>query len=87
MTLLYVSHACVFDNFVFFFFFTFHIFLLVSAAAATLDKCLNQAAKVLRLLHIAELRQLQTSINEIIVTVQTITANPKTDERLGKVGR
>eukprot|EP00117_Sycon_ciliatum_P024991 scpid76089/ scgid20843/ UPF0568 protein C14orf166; CLE7 homolog; UPF0568 protein C14orf166 homolog len=53
----------------------------------TKNKCLNQAAKVLRLLHIAELRQLQTSINEIIVTVQTITANPKTDERLGKVGR
>ncbi|XP_062503017.1 RNA transcription, translation and transport factor protein-like [Corticium candelabrum] len=50
------------------------------------DPVLNDAAKVLRLLHVAELRDLQTKINEIIVAVQKLTANPKTDQRLGKVG-
>ncbi|XP_071453794.1 RNA transcription, translation and transport factor protein [Hetaerina americana] len=50
------------------------------------DYVLNQAAKVLRLLHIHELRDLQTKINECIVSVQASTANPKTDTRLGKVG-
>ena len=45
-----------------------------------------EAAKILRLLHIQELRELQTKINEAIVQVQALTANPKTDARLGKVG-
>ncbi|XP_076816841.1 RNA transcription, translation and transport factor protein-like [Clavelina lepadiformis] len=53
----------------------------------TKDKTLNNAARALRLLHINELRQLQTDINNAIVSVQTLTANPKTDQRLGKVGR
>lgn len=51
------------------------------------DLVLNEAAKVLRLLHIKELRHLQTSINELIVAVQAVTANPKTDQSLGKVGK
>ena len=51
------------------------------------DETLSEAAKVLRLLHIKELRHLQTSINELIVAVQTVTANPKTDQSLGKVGK
>ena len=51
------------------------------------DPVLDEAAKVLRLLHIRELRNLQTSINELIVAVQTITADPKTDQTLGVVGR
>nr|CAB3265824.1 UPF0568 protein C14orf166 homolog [Phallusia mammillata] len=51
------------------------------------DALLNRAARALRLLHINELRQLQTDINNAVVAVQTLTANPKTDERLGKVGR
>lgn len=50
------------------------------------DKVLNDAAKILRLLHIQDLRDLQTKINETIVNLQTITANPKTDASLGKVG-
>lgn len=41
---------------------------------------------VLDLLFISELRSLQTSINEALVAVQKITANPKTDTKLGKVG-
>ncbi|KAL5007973.1 hypothetical protein ScPMuIL_013554 [Solemya velum] len=51
------------------------------------DYVLNDSAKIIRLLHIRELRELQTKINAAIVTVQTHTANPKTDSRLGKVGR
>uniref|UniRef100_A0A2R5LDU9 Putative carnitine deficiency associated protein n=1 Tax=Ornithodoros turicata TaxID=34597 RepID=A0A2R5LDU9_9ACAR len=51
------------------------------------DAVLNHAAKVLRLLYVHDLRDLQTRINEAIVAVQAITANPKTDTRLGKVGR
>ncbi|XP_012679238.1 RNA transcription, translation and transport factor protein isoform X2 [Clupea harengus] len=51
------------------------------------DAALNEAAQILRLLHIEELRELQTKINEAIVAVQAIIADPKTDHRLGKVGR
>ncbi|MCL4128942.1 UNVERIFIED_CONTAM: hypothetical protein GTU68_013652, partial [Idotea baltica] len=50
------------------------------------DKELNSAGKALRLMYIHDLRDLQTKINECIVACQTITANPKTDTKLGKVG-
>lgn len=50
------------------------------------DYVLNQAAKILRLLHIHDMRDLQTRINECIVAVQAVTANPKTDTKIGKVG-
>ena len=50
------------------------------------DPVLNKAIKILNLLYIQDLRDLQTKINEAIVSVQTITANPKTDTKLGKVG-
>ena len=51
-----------------------------------LDSAVNEAAKILRLLHVSELRELQTSITQAIVAVQAHTANPKTDTKLGKVG-
>jgi RLL motif-containing protein 1 len=51
------------------------------------DYITTEAAKILRLLHIRELRELQNSANEAIVAVQGVTANPKTDTKLGKVGR
>jgi len=51
------------------------------------DPAVNDAAKILRLLHIQDMRLLQTKINECIVAIQAVTANPKTDTRLGKVGR
>ena len=44
-------------------------------------------ALVLRLLHIEELRKLQTEANRVIVETQSLTANPITDTSLGKVGR
>jgi len=50
------------------------------------DYMTQEAAKILRLLHIRELRELQTLANEAIIAVQTLTANPKTDTKLGKVG-
>uniref|UniRef100_A0A8D8V7W9 UPF0568 protein C14orf166 homolog n=1 Tax=Cacopsylla melanoneura TaxID=428564 RepID=A0A8D8V7W9_9HEMI len=50
------------------------------------DPVLNKAAKILNLLYIQDLRSLQTKINEAIVAVQNVTANPKTDTKLGKVG-
>ncbi|XP_065057513.1 RNA transcription, translation and transport factor protein-like [Rhopilema esculentum] len=51
------------------------------------DSAVKEAAKILRLLHLHELRDLQTQINKAIVLVQRQTANPKTDQSLGKVGR
>ncbi|XP_019868582.1 RNA transcription, translation and transport factor protein [Aethina tumida] len=51
------------------------------------DPVLNRAAKILRMLYIHNLRDLQTKANELIVAVQLVTANPKTDTKLGKVGR
>ena len=50
------------------------------------DYVTQEAAKILRLLHIRELRELQTLANEAIIAVQNLTANPKTDTKLGKVG-
>lgn len=47
---------------------------------------LERAARILRLLQIQSLRKLQTAINETIVSVQNITADPRTDTTLGKVG-
>ncbi|XP_043603285.1 protein RCC2 homolog [Bombus pyrosoma] len=46
----------------------------------------ENAAKILALLYIQDIRNLQTRINEVIVRVQSVTANPKTDTKLGKVG-
>lgn len=51
-----------------------------------LDYISTEAAKIMRLLHIRDLRDLQNGINEAIVKVQALTANPKTDTKLGKVG-
>ena len=45
---------------------------------------LHEATQIL--LHIEELRELQTKMNAARVAVQTILADPKTDHRLGKVG-
>ena len=54
-----------------------------STGSAVIDK----AATLLRMLYIADLRELQDAVNDILVTVQEFTANPKTDASLGLVGR
>jgi len=53
----------------------------------TSDPVVSEAAKILRLLHVRELRDLQDLANQAIVAVQILTANPKTDSKLGKVGQ
>jgi RLL motif-containing protein 1 len=51
------------------------------------EEDVEQAARILRLLQIQSLREMQTIINETIVESQDlITSEPKTDTRLGKVG-
>ena len=52
-----------------------------------MDPVLKEAAKILRLLHLTNLRKLQSDINNTIELVQSVTANPKTDTKSGKVGR
>lgn len=52
------------------------------------DEDIEQAARILRLLQIQSIREIQTIINETIVEAQSFTTDtPKTDTRLGKVGR
>lgn len=48
---------------------------------------IQQPADVLKLLFVQDLRDLQTKINEALVAVQNVTADPRTDTKLGKVGR
>jgi RLL motif-containing protein 1 len=51
------------------------------------DADIETAARILRLLQVQSLREIQTVINETIVECQDlITSEPKTDTRLGKVG-
>lgn len=47
---------------------------------------LERGARILRLMQIQSLRELQTVVNETIVSVQNVTADPRTDTKLGKVG-
>lgn len=51
------------------------------------SETVDKPSDVMDLLFISELRTLQTSINEALVAVQQITADPKTDTTLGQVGR
>jgi RLL motif-containing protein 1 len=50
------------------------------------DPVVKRAACVLRLLHGNDLQNLQTHINQVITDLQQLTADPKTDARLGRVG-
>ena len=51
------------------------------------SKNIDAAVTVLRLIHCHQLRILQTQINELICAIQKITANPKCDLNLGRIGR
>lgn len=48
---------------------------------------LSRAAKILRLLYINDLRELQTAVDRLLVRAQEISADPRTEAALGKVGR
>jgi len=51
------------------------------------DPSLDSALTILRMLYVEDLRDLQSQINNMIVSAQNLTANPKTDTSLGRVGR
>lgn len=53
---------------------------------STGDKMVDRAAMVIRLLYLADLRDLQSAVNHAMAAAQQHTANPVTDARLGKVG-
>lgn len=55
----------------------------LSTGQATLDA----AARILRMLYVADLRELQDAVTDLLVAVQEYTADPKTDASLGAVGR
>ncbi|XP_059060165.1 RNA transcription, translation and transport factor protein [Achroia grisella] len=48
---------------------------------------IQKPADVFKLLFVQDLRDLQTKINEALVAVQSVTADPRTDTKLGRVGR
>lgn len=54
---------------------------------STGNAAVDAAVTVLRMLYIADLREAQDAANDLIVTVQAFTANPRTDSSLGAVGR
>lgn len=53
---------------------------------STSDPNVDRASKLLRMLYISRLREVQTRINRGLAEAQELTANPKTDSRLGRVG-
>lgn len=51
------------------------------------DTTVDKLSTAIRLLHVRDLWTLQHCINDAIAGMQAVTANPKTDSKLGKVGR
>lgn len=54
---------------------------------STNDPLVDRVVKIMRVLHIRQLHDLQDDINDIIADMQAITADPKTNSKLGKIGR
>lgn len=52
-----------------------------------LNEVYERAAKALKLLYLDDQKQLQNRVNEIISSIQAVTANPKTDSKLMARGR
>ncbi len=74
--------------------------VLASAAAAAADApgafplgftppcaSLARPAALLRVCHVAQLRELQSRADAALVAAQEATADPRTDAKLGRVGR
>ena len=51
------------------------------------DALLDDAARVLRLLYVADLQRLQEGATRVVERLQESSANPRTEQRLGRVGR
>ena len=47
----------------------------------------DDAARVLRLLYVADLQRLQEGATRVVERLQESSANPRTEQRLGRVGR
>ncbi|CAM9399165.1 unnamed protein product [Choristocarpus tenellus] len=58
-----------------------------TSGVSTGDDTCDRVAIVLRMLHISDLRRVQHEVNSILLSTQDITANPRTNSNLGKVGR
>lgn len=54
---------------------------------STGNAAVDRFARVVRVLQVRQLRELQDAVNTVVAQMQTVTADPKTDSRLGKVGR
>ena len=54
---------------------------------STGDALVERAARVLRLLFLHDLRQSQNLANELMALAQNYTSDPRTESKLGKVGR
>lgn len=51
------------------------------------NEVVKSAVGVLRVLHVNDMRALQTAVDALLVRMQEHTSDPKTDSGLGKVGR
>ena len=51
------------------------------------DETVRAAVAVLRVLHVNDMRELQTAVDALLVGMQEYTGDPKTDSDIGKVGR
>lgn len=51
------------------------------------DAVVDTAVRVARLLHVNDLRRLQSDADALLVAMQEYTADPKTDSRIGRVGK
>lgn len=61
--------------------------MTVDSLSASKDEPLKRAARALKLLYLYDQKQLQNQVNKTISSIQSITANPKTDPRLISIGR
>ena len=53
---------------------------------STGDAAVDRAATLLRLLYVADLRDTQSQVNDVIAALQERSANPRVDSALGRVG-
>lgn len=51
------------------------------------DPVVDDAARVARVLHVNDLRRLQSDVDAMLVSMQEYTADPKTDSKIGRIGK
>uniref|UniRef100_A0A914Z4B8 Uncharacterized protein n=1 Tax=Panagrolaimus superbus TaxID=310955 RepID=A0A914Z4B8_9BILA len=57
-----------------------------SGIKSTGDSKVDDALKILRMINVYRYRDLQTQVNEHLASLQEITADPKADTKIGRVG-